>query len=37
VEEEYVILYPHVLKRLINAGIKPTISYSPNGVPKELV
>jgi uncharacterized Fe-S cluster-containing radical SAM superfamily protein len=37
VEEEYVILYPHVVDRLIKAGIKPGISYKPNKVPKELV
>jgi uncharacterized Fe-S cluster-containing radical SAM superfamily protein len=37
VEEEYVILYPHVIDRLIKAGIKPRISYKPNKVPKELV
>ena len=37
VEEEYVFLYPHVLKRLIKAGIKPRISYQPNRVPKELI
>lgn len=37
VEEEYVILYPHVVDRLIKAGIRPRISYKPNKVPKELV
>jgi uncharacterized Fe-S cluster-containing radical SAM superfamily protein len=36
-EEEYVILYPHVVKRLIEAGITPRIAYEPNKVPKELI
>jgi len=37
IEEEYVILYPHVIDRLSKAGIKPRISYKPNKVPKELI
>lgn len=37
VEEEYVFLYPHVIQRLKNAGIKPIIAYTPNNIPKELV
>jgi uncharacterized Fe-S cluster-containing radical SAM superfamily protein len=36
-EEEYVILCPHVVDRLIKAGISPRISYNPNKVPKKLV
>jgi uncharacterized Fe-S cluster-containing radical SAM superfamily protein len=37
IEEEYVILYPHVVKRLVKAGFTPRIAYEPNKVPKELV
>jgi len=37
VEEEYVFLYPHVAKRLLEAGIKPRIAYEPEAIPKELV
>ena len=37
IEEEYVFLYPHVVKRLKKAGIKPLVAYDPNGIPKELI
>lgn len=37
IEEEYVILYPHVVKRLKEANIKPLIAYRPDGVPTELI
>ena len=37
VEEEYVFLYPHVINRLSEAGIKPTIAYEPSKAPKELI
>ncbi|MEM3606377.1 MAG: radical SAM protein [Candidatus Bathyarchaeia archaeon] len=37
IEEEYVILYPHVIKRLRNAGIKPLIAYKPGNLPGELI
>lgn len=37
VEEEYVFLYPHVIKRLNIAGIKPLIAYSPKGIPNRLI
>jgi len=37
VEEEYVFLYPHVINRLSEAGIKPTIAYKPGKAPKELI
>ncbi|MBS7655328.1 radical SAM protein [Candidatus Bathyarchaeota archaeon] len=37
IEEEYVFLYPHVIKRLSEAGIKPLIAYKPNSIPKELI
>ncbi len=36
-EEEYVFLYPHVSRRLKEAGIKPLAAYSPHGKPAELV
>lgn len=37
VEEEYVFLYPLVVERLKKAGIKPTLAYTPDGVPRELI
>ncbi len=36
-EEEYVFLYPNVVKRLKAAKIKPLIAYSPNNIPEELI
>jgi uncharacterized Fe-S cluster-containing radical SAM superfamily protein len=36
-EEEYVFLYPHVARKMKQAGIKPLIAYTPGGVPKKLV
>ncbi len=36
-EEEYVFLYPHVSRRLKEAGVKPVTAYSPHGKPAELV
>ena len=36
-EEEYVFLYPHVVRRLKAADIKPTISYNLRGIPEELI
>ena len=36
-EEEYVFLYPHVVRRLKKAGIKPLTAYSPNKIPCELI
>ncbi len=36
-EEEYIFLYPHVIKRLKKAGLKPLVAYTPNGVPKQLM
>ena len=37
VEEEYVFLYPHVVKRLSVAGIKPLIAYPPEEMPSKLI
>ncbi len=36
-EEEYIFLYPHVVRRLKKAGIKPLIAYTPDGIPKQLI
>jgi uncharacterized Fe-S cluster-containing radical SAM superfamily protein len=36
-EEEYVFLYPHVVRRLREAGIRPRVAYSPEGIPEELI
>ncbi|UCG29712.1 MAG: radical SAM protein [candidate division WOR-3 bacterium] len=36
-EEEYVILYPHVAQKVKNRGIEPLIAYTPCGVPKKLI
>ncbi|RLF17036.1 MAG: molybdenum cofactor biosynthesis protein MoaA [Thermoprotei archaeon] len=37
VEEEYVFLYPHVVKKLREAKIWPRIAYTPNNIPEELI
>lgn len=31
IEEEYVLLYPHVVKKLREYGIKPKIAFKPDG------
>lgn len=36
-EDEYVFLYPHVVKRLEHAGLKPITAYSPDKIPCELI
>lgn len=36
-EEEYVFLYPHVVKQLTKAGIRPRKAYAPDNIPEELV
>lgn len=36
-EEEYVILYPIVKKRLKEANILPAIAFSPDGMPENLI
>lgn len=36
-EEEYVFLYPHVVKSLKEHGVWPKISYSPSCIPRELI
>ena len=37
VEEEYVFLYPHVIKKLRAAKIWPRIAYTPDNIPSELI
>ncbi|MEM1689398.1 MAG: radical SAM protein [Candidatus Hadarchaeales archaeon] len=37
IEEEYVFLYPHVVRRLKEAGIKPRVAYQPEKIPNELI
>lgn len=36
-EEEYIFLYPHVVKRLKQHGLKPLIAYTSDGIPQELI
>ena len=36
-EEEYVFLYPPVIKRLRRSGIKPLVAYNPDGIPEKFV
>ena len=36
-EEEYVFLYPHVVRQLRKAGIRPKLAYTPDNIPEELV
>lgn len=36
-EEEYLFLYPHVVKRLKQADIKPRVSYGPGEIPEDLI
>jgi len=37
IEEEYVFLYPHVARRLREAGIWPKRAYYPDRIPRELI
>ncbi|MEM0377738.1 MAG: radical SAM protein [Thermosphaera sp.] len=37
IDEEYVILYPHVVEVLRKYNLKPTISYSPGSVPDFMI
>ncbi|MEM1508443.1 MAG: radical SAM protein [Thermofilaceae archaeon] len=36
-EEEYVFLYPHVVRQLRKAGVWPKVAYYPENIPEELV
>lgn len=37
IDEEYVILYPHVMRLLDMRKLKPKIAFYPNGVPKYMI
>lgn len=37
IDEEYVILYPHVVELIRRRGLKPKIAYRPNGVPDFMI
>jgi uncharacterized Fe-S cluster-containing radical SAM superfamily protein len=37
IDEEYVILYPHVKEVLRKHGLKPKISYTPEGIPDFMI
>lgn len=37
IDEEYVILYPHVIELLKKYNLKPLISYTPDGVPDFMI
>jgi uncharacterized Fe-S cluster-containing radical SAM superfamily protein len=36
-EEEYIFLYPHVVKRLRRAGLEPLVAYTPGGIPRKFI
>uniref|UniRef100_A0A7C6A8T1 Radical SAM protein n=1 Tax=candidate division WOR-3 bacterium TaxID=2052148 RepID=A0A7C6A8T1_UNCW3 len=37
IEEEYIFLYPHVVKKLKQKGLKPLLAFSPNNIPQEFI
>ena len=37
IDEEYVILYPHVKEIMRLRGLKPKIAYTPNGIPEFMI
>ncbi len=37
IDEEYVILYPHVVELLRRSGLKPRVAYRPDGVPDFMI
>lgn len=37
IDEEYVILYPHVVEILNRSGIKPRIAFTPNNIPQYMI
>ena len=37
VDEEYVILYPHVVEIMRRRGLKPLVAYRPDAVPSSMV
>jgi uncharacterized Fe-S cluster-containing radical SAM superfamily protein len=37
IDEEYVILYPHVVKLLKSRNLNPKIAYKPEGIPTSMI
>jgi len=37
IDEEYVILYPHVVKLMARRKLKPRVAYRPDGVPEFMI
>ncbi|MCS7112059.1 MAG: radical SAM protein [Ignisphaera sp.] len=37
IDEEYVILYPHVVEILNRSRVKPKIAFSPNNIPQYMI
>ncbi|MEM4441125.1 MAG: molybdenum cofactor biosynthesis protein MoaA, partial [Desulfurococcaceae archaeon] len=37
IDEEYVILYPHVRELLEKNKLKPRIAYDPRGIPEFMI
>ena len=37
IDEEYVILYPHVIEILDRYRLKPKVAYKPNGIPSSMI
>ncbi|MBO3769282.1 MAG: radical SAM protein [Candidatus Brockarchaeota archaeon] len=37
IDEEYVILYPHVVELLKSRGLNPKIAYKPEGIPVSMI
>lgn len=37
IDEEYVILYPHVKRLLTMNGLRPLIAYDPSNIPSEMI
>ncbi|MCS7125919.1 MAG: radical SAM protein [Aigarchaeota archaeon] len=37
IDEEYVILYPHVVELLEKRRLKPTVAFKPESIPKSLI
>jgi len=37
IDEEFVILYPHVVELMAKRGLKPRIAYRPDGIPEFMI
>ena len=37
IDEEYVILYPHVVELMRRRGLRPRLAFKPNDVPKFMI